>query len=64
MHPNPPAYAGTTSAGNPPRQALTLRPRLHRHLAQARNTRSERPAFHRMEPAGAERHGRAGRETE
>ena len=31
----------------PHHQALTLRPRLHRHLAQARNTRSERPAFRR-----------------
>jgi hypothetical protein len=31
----------------PHRQALKLRPRLLRHLAQARDTRSERPAFRR-----------------
>ena len=58
---------------SPPRQALTLRPRLLRYLAQARDRRrvrivgrlcQPRIGVHRMEPAGAERHGRAGRETE
>jgi hypothetical protein len=42
-----PARRRHHAPSRPPRQALTLRPRLHRHLAQARDTRSERPAFHR-----------------
>ena len=61
MHPNPSAYAGTTPAAIRPAKPSRYA-RVYPHLAQARNTRSERPAFHRMEPAGAERHGRAGRD--
>ena len=64
MHPNPPAYAGTTSAA--------IRPAKPSRYARVYTGTSpkpvipdpERPAFHRMEPAGAERHRRAGRETE
>ena len=65
MHPNPSAYAGTT-----PRAIRTAKPSRYARVYFGTSPNpvisyeAEGLAFRRMEPAGVERHRRAGRKTE